>query len=59
MVSVVGQKYEGDITIVPQFDPTDYLVLLSNPSQEMIASCILKGSRATWPRKNKNPFSYT
>jgi len=50
LVTVVAQKYEGDITIVPQFSAQDYRTLLSNPSMQIIEGCMDKGSRATWPK---------
>jgi len=50
LVTVVAQKYEGDITVVPQFSAQDYRTLLSNPSMQIIEACMDKGSRATWPK---------
>ncbi|SAL96813.1 hypothetical protein [Absidia glauca] len=50
MKAIMSQKYSGDITIVPQVDYTDFVKVLSNPSQEFVAHAIVQGERATWSK---------
>lgn len=40
-----AQKYEGDLTIVPEFDLRDVLQLLANPTEQRIQSTIRRGAR--------------
>eukprot|EP00164_Ancoracysta_twista_P002830 GFYU01003765.1.p1 GENE.GFYU01003765.1~~GFYU01003765.1.p1 ORF type:complete len:607 (+),score=129.45 GFYU01003765.1:224-2044(+) len=47
--SLVNQKYQGDITIVPASNIKDYLGLVSNPTNEMIQHGTREGERNTWP----------
>eukprot|EP00128_Syssomonas_multiformis_P009697 Colp12_sorted_trinity150504_noHs@13208 len=47
--SVISQKYEGDVTIVPQIGWKDMSMILSNPSEEILQHCIEVGERSTWP----------
>lgn len=42
------QKYLGDINVVPRFTYSDYMHLLSNPTQEWTADCTRKSERNTW-----------
>eukprot|EP01104_Vermistella_antarctica_P011318 TRINITY_DN3151_c0_g1_i3.p1 TRINITY_DN3151_c0_g1~~TRINITY_DN3151_c0_g1_i3.p1 ORF type:complete len:163 (-),score=14.37 TRINITY_DN3151_c0_g1_i3:24-512(-) len=44
-----SQKYEGDITIVPDVTWRDMIRILENPSEEMRQECILHAERGTWP----------
>ncbi|KAF9972120.1 hypothetical protein BGZ73_004793 [Actinomortierella ambigua] len=48
--AIMAQRYDGDITIVPQLDYNDFLKIVSNPTPEHIMDATLKGERATWPR---------
>ena len=49
-VSVLSQKYSGDITIFPEVSYADFPRILSNPSAEFMHQCMISGQRATWPR---------
>lgn len=50
MISLLTQKYSGDITILPELDVPDYLSLFSNPTPEFLLNFIIKGARASWPK---------
>ena len=45
----VFEKTHGDIHIIPDIAIRDYLSVLSNPTAELVKSCILKGEQAAWP----------
>ncbi|CAK1354211.1 Lipase 4 [Cercospora beticola] len=47
--SVVTQKYNGDITILPDIDWVKPLEILANPSHEFMKKATQHGERATWP----------
>jgi len=47
---LLTQKYVGDITIIPQITWRDYMFLISNPTPEMIATCVQKGMKSAWPK---------
>lgn len=49
LLSVLTQKYDGDITVIPDLSLTDIRLLFADPSNEQIASSVLRGARATWP----------
>lgn len=49
-VSVLSQKYSGDITIFPEISYADFPRMLSNPTPEYMHMAMLSGQRATWPR---------
>lgn len=49
-VSVLSQKYSGDITIFPEISYADFPRMLSNPSKEFMQQAMLSGERATWPK---------
>lgn len=51
LVSVLSQKYSGDITILPDLHEVSQLnKLLANPTPEYLLQCTMKGARATWPK---------
>ncbi|KAG0171264.1 hypothetical protein DFQ28_002503 [Apophysomyces sp. BC1034] len=50
MQAVMSQKYSGDITIIPEIGYADFLKVLSNPTQGIVADAIDRGERATWPK---------
>ena len=52
-VSVLSQKYSGDITILPEISYADFPHILSNPSPEFMAQATLSGERATWPKLSR------
>ncbi|KAL9129601.1 MAG: hypothetical protein Q9217_001989 [Psora testacea] len=49
-VSVLSQKYSGDITILPEISYADFPRMLSNPTPEFMHAAMLSGERATWPK---------
>lgn len=49
-VSVLSQKYSGDITIFPEISYTDFPRMLSNPTPGFMHQAMLSGERATWPK---------
>jgi len=49
--SVLNQRYEGDITIVPELHLwSDVLHMLVDPPPSKILETIRRGERATWPK---------
>ena len=51
--SVLGQKYSGDITILPEISYTQFPSILSNPTSEFMVQAMLNGERATWPKLSR------
>ena len=49
-VSVLNQKYSGDITIFPEVSYADFPRILSNPTPESMHQAMHSGERATWPK---------
>lgn len=49
-VSILSQKYSGDITILPELNLKDFLKIFQNPTPEFLLEFILKGARASWPK---------
>ena len=49
-VSVLSQKYSGDITIFPEISYADFPRMLSNPTPDFMRRAMLGGERATWPK---------
>lgn len=49
-VSILSQKYSGDITILPDLHWKDFLKIFQNPTPEFLLEFILKGARAAWPK---------
>lgn len=52
-ISVLSQKYSGDITIFPEISYSDFPRMLSNPTPELMANAMLCGERATWPKLSR------
>lgn len=52
-VSVLSQKYSGDITIFPEISYADFPRMLSNPTPEFMQQAQLSGERATWPKLSR------
>ncbi|WPK23475.1 hypothetical protein PUMCH_000716 [Australozyma saopauloensis] len=50
MISILTQRYSGNITILPELATIDFLSLFSNPSPAFMMDFILKGARAAWPK---------
>lgn len=49
-VSILSQKYSGDITILPELNFKDFLKIFQNPTPEFLLEFTLKGARAAWPK---------
>ena len=49
-VSVLSQKYSGDITILPENNYANFPKMLSNPTPEFMRQAMICGERATWPK---------
>ena len=49
-VSVLSQKYSGDITILPEISYANFPRILTNPTTEFMIQSMLGGERATWPK---------
>ena len=52
-VSVLSQKYSGDITIFPEISYADFPRMLSNPTPEFMMQAMLHGEQATWPKLSR------
>ena len=52
-ISVLSQKYSGDITIFPEISYNDFPRMLSNPTPELMENAMLCGERATWPKLSR------
>lgn len=48
--SVFNQQYTGDINILPEVRPSEYLHMMMNPTPEFMIEATMAGERATWPR---------
>lgn len=49
-VSILSQKYSGDINIFPEIPYTKFPLMLKNPTTEFMLEACLSGERATWPK---------
>ena len=52
-VSILTQKYTGDINILPEIAPSDYLHMMSNPTPQSMVAATISGERATWPKMSR------
>eukprot|EP01135_Chromosphaera_perkinsii_P012209 Nk52_evm28s2612 gene=Nk52_evmTU28s2612 len=48
--SLLSQRYQGDITIVPNMRLRDYLTVIGNPSDDYLRIAAKEGERSTWPK---------
>merc|ERR1719320_742480 len=48
ILNLATQRYTGNITFHPSPKLSEYLGLLSNPTEKLKQSCILKARRGTW-----------
>ena len=51
--SVVGQRYAGDITIMPEISYAEFPKILSNPTEAFMVQAVRNGERATWPKLSR------
>ncbi|KAI9371947.1 acyl transferase/acyl hydrolase/lysophospholipase [Aspergillus egyptiacus] len=49
-ISIMNQKYSGDINIYPEILYTHFPRLLKNPTTDFMLKACLCGERATWPK---------
>ncbi|KAL2814286.1 acyl transferase/acyl hydrolase/lysophospholipase [Aspergillus granulosus] len=49
-ISIMNQKYSGDINIYPEILYTHFPRILKNPTTEFMLNACLSGERATWPK---------
>ncbi len=52
-ISVLTQKYTGDINILPEIAPSEYLHMMSNPTPQFMLEATISGERATWPKLSR------
>lgn len=48
--SLFNQQYTGDINILPDVRPSEYLTMMMNPTPEFMLAATVAGEKATWPR---------
>ena len=48
--SVFNQQYTGDINILPEIEPWDYLFMMANPTPDFMLRSTQIGEKATWPK---------
>ncbi|KAH6847099.1 acyl transferase/acyl hydrolase/lysophospholipase [Chaetomium sp. MPI-CAGE-AT-0009] len=53
LLSVVSQKYSGDINILPEIPLSDLPLMLKNPTSDFMLRNCLTGERATWPKLSR------
>jgi TAG lipase/steryl ester hydrolase/phospholipase A2/LPA acyltransferase len=49
-VSVFNQQYTGDINILPEIEPMDFMFMMANPTPGFMLRSTELGERATWPK---------
>ncbi|PYH93539.1 patatin family phospholipase [Aspergillus ellipticus CBS 707.79] len=49
-ISIVNQKYSGDINIYPEVLYSNVPVMLKNPTTDFMLKACISGERATWPK---------
>lgn len=52
-MSILSQKYSGDITILPEVAFAQFPRVLSNPDTAFMLQSTLLGERATWPKLSR------
>ncbi len=48
--SLFNQQYTGDINILPDIRPGEYLTMMMNPTSKFMLQATEAGEKATWPR---------
>ncbi|KIW26461.1 uncharacterized protein PV07_09554 [Cladophialophora immunda] len=48
--SLFNQQYTGDINVLPDIKPSEYLHMMMNPTPEFMVEATVAGERSTWPR---------
>jgi TAG lipase / steryl ester hydrolase / phospholipase A2 / LPA acyltransferase len=49
-VSILTQTYTGDVNILPEIAPSEYLHMMTNPTPQFIEEATDSGMRAAWPK---------
>jgi hypothetical protein len=44
------QTYTGDITLVPNIRPKDYIYVLQDPTHDHFEECMLRSQQSSWPK---------
>lgn len=50
IISVLSQRYSGDITILPALEIGDFVKIFENPTPDFLLDFVLRGARAAWPK---------
>lgn len=53
IVSIMNQRYSGDINIYPEILYENFPRILKNPTTDFMLKACLTGERATWPRYSR------
>ncbi|EME49201.1 hypothetical protein DOTSEDRAFT_68076 [Dothistroma septosporum NZE10] len=51
--AVLSQKYDGDVTILPDISWVPWLKVLANPNHEFMMRATREGELATWPKLDR------
>lgn len=51
--AVLSQKYDGDVTILPNISWVPWLQVLANPNHEFMMRATREGEQATWPKLDR------
>ncbi|KAK0264671.1 Lipase 5 [Friedmanniomyces endolithicus] len=51
--SVIGQRYAGDITIMPEISYAQFPNILRNPTETFMVQALRNGEHATWPKLSR------
>lgn len=54
LMSIVNQRYSGDINIYPEILYTHFPRMLKNPTTDFMLKACLCGERATWPKLSRS-----
>ncbi|KAK4507382.1 hypothetical protein PRZ48_001117 [Zasmidium cellare] len=55
--AVLSQKYDGNVTILPDISWVNFTKILANPSHEFMGQATRVGERATWPKVSRIKIS--
>ncbi|KNC47265.1 triacylglycerol lipase [Thecamonas trahens ATCC 50062] len=53
VIPLLEQTYKGHITFIPQLGLSDYLYVISNPTQDLISNAIDRGQRTAWEKLDR------
>ena len=52
-ISVLNQPYTGQINILPEINPKEYLTMMANPDRNFMQQATRDGEKATWPKMSR------